>query len=185
MGLKVYNNKYQVKLEWPENYVDPNIVFSSNATASYIPKFSTSTTVSNSLLYDNGSNLGLGTITPEQKFHIYGSGNTRILIEASDSQAELNLRVNSVTWSMYANESDSALYFYNGDDRLKIESDGTVTVLYKLRLDQDDSPPSLNGVFNTIKNYYGISDEIMLGDPDGWVTVNIGGTDRRIPYYAV
>ena len=42
-------------------------------TASYITKFSTPPSIVNSLLYDNGTNIGLGTTSPAQKFHMFGT----------------------------------------------------------------------------------------------------------------
>jgi hypothetical protein len=45
-------------------------------TTNYLPKFTGASTIGNSLLFDNGTNVGLGTIIPLAKFHIEGSGST-------------------------------------------------------------------------------------------------------------
>jgi len=42
-------------------------------TAGYLPKFATATTLGNSLVYDNGSNVGIGTANPPQKLSVVGS----------------------------------------------------------------------------------------------------------------
>jgi hypothetical protein len=44
-----------------------------SGTISYIPKFSTSMTISNSQLYDDGSNIGFGTTSPTARFHVSNS----------------------------------------------------------------------------------------------------------------
>jgi hypothetical protein len=45
---------------------------SGSGTASYIPKYTTSTTLGNSQIYDNGTNVGIGTITPSTKLYVNG-----------------------------------------------------------------------------------------------------------------
>ena len=43
-------------------------------TTNYISKFATSTTLGNSLIYDNGTNTGIGTTSPSAKLHIVSPG---------------------------------------------------------------------------------------------------------------
>jgi hypothetical protein len=42
----------------------------SNGTSGYVTKFTGSTTLGNSLIYDNGSNIGINTSDPGYKFHV-------------------------------------------------------------------------------------------------------------------
>ncbi|PWU23331.1 hypothetical protein C5B42_03335 [Candidatus Cerribacteria bacterium 'Amazon FNV 2010 28 9'] len=51
--------------------------FGGSGTLNFLAKFSGSTTVNNSLLYDNGTNIGLGTISPTYSFD--NAGNMRVL----------------------------------------------------------------------------------------------------------
>jgi len=44
-----------------------------SGTANYIPKYSAETTLTNSLVFDNGTNIGIGTTSPSQKLHIAGN----------------------------------------------------------------------------------------------------------------
>ena len=48
------------------NYVG----LAGTGTSGYLPKFSGSQTVTNSLIFDNGTNVGIGTASPSGKFHI-------------------------------------------------------------------------------------------------------------------
>lgn len=41
-------------------------------TTSYLPKFSATSTLANSLIYDNGTNVGIGTTSPSTKLHVNG-----------------------------------------------------------------------------------------------------------------
>jgi hypothetical protein len=41
-------------------------------TTSYLPKFSATSTLANSLIYDNGTNIGIGTTSPSTKLHVNG-----------------------------------------------------------------------------------------------------------------
>lgn len=43
-----------------------------SGTTNYLPKFSTSSTISNSQIFDNGTNVGIGTITPAKLLDVNG-----------------------------------------------------------------------------------------------------------------
>ena len=46
---------------------------SSTGTTNYIPKFTTSTNIGDSLIYDNGTNIGIGTASPAFKLDVSGT----------------------------------------------------------------------------------------------------------------
>jgi len=51
-----------------------NSKIGGSGTSNYIPKFNGSgTTITNSLIYDNGTNVGIGTTSPLGKLEVYGS----------------------------------------------------------------------------------------------------------------
>jgi len=54
-----------------------------SGTTNYIPKFTGSTAIGNSLIYDNGTNVGIGTTSPSEKLHV--SGNVRVTGSFKDS----------------------------------------------------------------------------------------------------
>ena len=58
--------------------------FCSGATANYISKFTNSSSICNSIIYDNGTNVGISTASPSMKLHVLTSGNFNegILLES-------------------------------------------------------------------------------------------------------
>jgi hypothetical protein len=46
-----------------------------NGTANYVTKWSDADTITNSIIYDNGTNVGIGTATPSSKLDVAGSTN--------------------------------------------------------------------------------------------------------------
>jgi len=49
-------------------------------TENYLSKWSASGTLGDSVLYDDGTNVGIGTTTPEAKLHVAGAQGTRIFV---------------------------------------------------------------------------------------------------------
>jgi hypothetical protein len=70
-----------------------NNKLSGSGTTNYIPKFTASGTVGNSVLYqDPGTgNIGIGTITPSANFHILGTGPKSLLVESTNSNANIKV----------------------------------------------------------------------------------------------
>lgn len=68
-------------------------------TANYITKWTASNTVSNSIIFDNGTNVGIGTTAPEYLLEIIKSGNSILNIKNSDgldgNYAELKLQASA------------------------------------------------------------------------------------------
>ncbi len=60
-----------------------NNKISGSGTTNYIPKFTGSTALGNSLIYDSGTNVGIGTPTPSEKLEVNGN----IRISKSDARA--------------------------------------------------------------------------------------------------
>jgi hypothetical protein len=52
------------------SWVNPSA--SASGTVNYVSKFTGTTTLGNSLIYDNGTNVGIGTTTPTEKLHVSG-----------------------------------------------------------------------------------------------------------------
>lgn len=61
---------------------------SGNLTPNYIPKAATSSTLNNSIIYQNGTRIGIGTINPLTNFHVSGTNASSIILStrySSDS----------------------------------------------------------------------------------------------------
>ena len=71
-------------------------------TANYIAKWSDTDTITNSVIYDNGTKVGIGTTNPAVEFHVQGSGTG---IPGRTFARFENTSVNSA----------AAAQFYNGD----------------------------------------------------------------------
>ena len=102
-------------------------------TTDYIPKVGASGLIGNSIIYDNGTNLGLGTTAPTQKIHIAQSfaGNIGITIQNTNASYSSQLRFlnaagvekGAVTYV----QSDGGLYFnVNAIDALMLKSNGNI-----------------------------------------------------------
>src|SRR5712671_4554116 len=52
-------------------------------TSSYLTKFSTPPSIINSVLFESGGKIGLGTTTPTYRFDAIGSGDEKIRIQSS------------------------------------------------------------------------------------------------------
>lgn len=70
---------------------------SGSGTANYIPKFSATGTIGNSIIYDNGTNVGIGTPAPNStdRIHVFSStskSSIRLQSTHSTSSAEINFQ---------------------------------------------------------------------------------------------
>lgn len=52
----------------------PSSLISGTGTTNYLPKWTSSTAIGNSLVYDDGTNVGVGTNSPSFKFDVLGTG---------------------------------------------------------------------------------------------------------------
>lgn len=67
--------------------------------------------------------VGIGAWSPTQRLHVSGYGNERILVESLGAHnVELNLKNNATTWAIYNKADDGSLRFFNGGDKVTLES---------------------------------------------------------------
>jgi hypothetical protein len=76
---------------------------SASGTTNYVAKFTGTTTLGNSQIFDNGSQVGIGTTTPGKKLDVVGA------IRASDQLESLKV-LNSATISNIATDASLLLY---------------------------------------------------------------------------
>jgi len=79
------------------------------------------------ITYDNSGNVGIGTTSPDEKLHVYGSSIQRLLIESTDNQASLTFKSDSTgEFSIYSPDGTDNLAFYKGSTWMTITSDGEI-----------------------------------------------------------
>ena len=104
-----------------------------SGTTNYLPKFTASTTLGNSQIFDDGTNVGVGTATPSQKLEVSGSGNIAIRAVSSDNFPLFQLRDNRTPheWNIENGRIAGALGFYyatGNATRMLITSAGNVGI---------------------------------------------------------
>ena len=96
-----------------------------SGTVNHVAKFVDTNTVGDSAVYESGGNVGIGTTSPQRLLHMVGV-NPRVLIEASSSSPEVNLKSSddsaSETWSIYKNSGTDNLEFYQNGTKMTIQS---------------------------------------------------------------
>jgi len=108
--IKAYNNK----MVWAAYFYSESLggyATVGHGTANYLTKWDGSYTQTNSLIYDNGTNVGIGTASPSYKLHVNGTAFSSGWYTASDSRFKtdvvelnnilpkvMNLRAVSFDW---------------------------------------------------------------------------------------
>jgi hypothetical protein len=131
-----------------------NAKVNGSGTTNYLPKFTATNTIGNSLIYDNGTNVGIGTPSPNvtDRVHVFnstGKSSVRIQTTHATSQAEMNFQSSGGSGMFQLDQSgnfvfrtlQSSLYFDNFSDtgsiyfrtrgsnnRMQIDRDGNVYI---------------------------------------------------------
>jgi len=101
-----------------------------SGTTNYISKFTGSTTLGNSLVYDNGTNVGIGTISPLRKFSVIGIINSQVS-DANDIQGLLYAQTTEVgLYSTYGTTGSYVpLTFYTaGTKQMTLSTSGNLGI---------------------------------------------------------
>jgi hypothetical protein len=102
-----------------------------SGTANYVAKFTDATTIGNSQIYDNGTNVGIGTTSPVEKLQVAGNVNidNRLFVRSGSGWS------GSPTISLAIGDNDTGLnwisdgnlaIYTNNAERVRIKSDGHV-----------------------------------------------------------
>ena len=88
-----------------------------NGTANYVPKWEDSDTIKNSIIYDDGTNVGISTVTPSGKFHVYGGAGRFDVTNAATKDHHLTVSEGNATdWRPYAGSTTAALQLQSLED---------------------------------------------------------------------
>ena len=151
---------------------------SGSGTAGYISKFTGSTAIGNSGIYNSGANsIGIGTTSPNAQFHVSGGGDGSVLGFATNA---LITQSDSYSWGLAIQNatagSNYALLNFVGDDGSTYITSGTGTGGYISNFAYD--PAS-----NLLQIYGGLTLNLFASDAtnvtgQNYVTINTSGTER-------
>jgi hypothetical protein len=121
-------------------------------TTNYVPKFTGTSTIGNSLVYDNGSQVAIGTASPSERFHVQGSGDIKSMIETTSSGSGANVALTfksatEGTWLLQTGNAVSGGFrVYDGvaaAERYRVNTNGEILV--NTTSDQGDYKLQING----------------------------------------
>jgi hypothetical protein len=143
-------------------------------TTNYIPKFTSSSAIGNSQVFDNGTNVGIGTTSPAALLHVsQASANTIFRLGNNTTYDQFIYFNGNNDWSLGMDYSNSNAFVLSNasslgtNDRLVITTGGNVGI-------GTTSPNAKLQVLGTIKVATGNAQGILgLGEANG-ATVNVG-----------
>jgi hypothetical protein len=103
----------------------------ASGTTNYISKFTGSTTLGNSQIFDNGTNVGIGTTSPIYKLHVSNNANGFISRFTGGASSDVNIGIFGYTgaFGSIGTESNHPLnIFTSGTDRMTISTSGNVGI---------------------------------------------------------
>ena len=100
LGSKLDKGTYTGTASDLKSLIDTKI--SGSGTVNYIPKFSASGTVGNSIVYDNGTNVGIGTTSPSEKLDVNGKVKATSFIKSGGTSSQFLMADGTVNSNTYA-----------------------------------------------------------------------------------
>ena len=105
-----------------------------SGTTNYLPKFTGGSALGNSQIFDNGTNVGIGTASPSAKLHLSGSGVTELRITSTTGNTNSLLSFYEsalASWGIDAGQANGSFFIkdlYNSATRLTISYTGNVGI---------------------------------------------------------
>lgn len=165
--VKQYFSKINEIIDWINNSVT-SIGIGGSGTTNYVSKFTATGTIGNSQIFDNATNVGIGTISPTSKLHILG-------IDSTASNFALNVE-NSTSASLLSIRDDGNTSFNNvvvNGTKLYLNGGTTASNTYAFRID-GDSANILNILNEGSVGFGNISSPRMFIRSDGNIAINYG-----------
>lgn len=118
---------------WENRTLSEAGIVSGSGTTNYVSKFTSGTTLGNSQIFDNGTNVGIGTSSPSEKLEVNGniiipngqwyysklSSGTSVRLLGVDSSNNLYCGLDATT---------NTIFRTNGTERMRITSTGNVGI---------------------------------------------------------
>jgi hypothetical protein len=105
---------------------------SISGTTNYVPKFTNATTLGNSLIYDTGTNIGIGTtsfpLSSTNRGYLAVSGTDAIFELQNSGSTAAYLFANSGNIELAASGSRFTIFSTNGSERMRISSSGSLLI---------------------------------------------------------
>ena len=100
-------------------------------TTNYLPKFTGTSTIGNSLVFDNGTNVGIGTATPNELLSLNATGNVNIHLTNATSGTTTNdgfkIGFNTSLNAYLLNKEAGSILFYTTDTlRATLDASGNL-----------------------------------------------------------
>jgi hypothetical protein len=108
-----------------------NAKIGGSGTTNYLAKFTASGTVGNSLIYDNGTNVGIGSTSPSGNLHVKapsGSAIFRIEDGGGNSIGRLQANAGDGSLNLFQQSNYDLTFGTNNTERMRITSGGNVGI---------------------------------------------------------
>ena len=131
--------------------------------------------------------VGIGTTSPQEKLHIYSTGNTRFEVESTTNVAGLKVTNNSGSYAWYvpAGTDNFRLYdFTDSADRITVDGDGNTTFSGEVTVGVDDTGYDVK-LFGATSGRYMLWDESedkFIVSDDVEFAIGSGGYDLRLKH---
>ena len=129
-GVSVANGAKVVLVYNGTDIVNATSYPTASGTTNYVAKFTGTNSVGNSIVYDDGTNVGIGTSTPATKLEVYGGASGTVTnISVSNAATGANFGVDGANnVQIRTAQSVNMLFYTAGTERARIDSSGNVAI---------------------------------------------------------